>query len=482
MKWVDGRLKHNATADEIEAILRVGCDELFSYWPELDKLCVNFVASHKDFFAFNLREELDVAHVCDGLQFCVPNPTAPRGVHVAFGGAASRMAVSWLTYSPTNTSAVQWSLSPNGTVLGTAHGVQTTYLISAGYNHHVVITGLKPDTRYYYRCGDAQGGWSEVHSFVSATDQPRPFSIAVYGDMGVHNSRNTIARVKDLVNSSAIDWVLHVGDISYADDYAGNIYEYVWDRWFQRMDPLPASVPYMVGPGNHEFSCMHPLCAVYSANFTAYNHRFRMPGPESGSNTSMFYSFDYSLAHFISLSSETDYPYAPYASQFGNQLAWLERDLKQAASARSASRPWIIVFAHRPIYTSNAEYFDQPVGYAKYLQDSFEDLLHKYGVDLYIGAHEHSYERGYAIYRGQIVSKDYVNAGAPAYVVAGAAGCLEGLDPWPSARMPGWTATRYNDDMGYATLDIQPTTMTWTYRSSRDGVVRDRFTITKTRA
>jgi hypothetical protein len=178
--------------------------------------------------------------------------------------------------------------------------------------------------------------------------------------MGVHNSRNTVERVKALHNASAIDWVLHVGDISYslphaamrtrphvliawdrsvryADDYAGNIYEYVWDQWFKRMDPLPASVPYMVGPGNHEFSCMHPLCAVYSSNFTAYNHRFRynaalvgallhaytcvliitinrrldrMPGLESGSNTSMFYSFDYALAHFISLSSETDYPYA----------------------------------------------------------------------------------------------------------------------------------------------------------------------------
>ncbi len=35
-------------------------------------------------------------------------------------------------------------------------------------------------------------------------------------DMGVHNSRNTVQRVKGLVNSSAIDWVLHVGDISYA--------------------------------------------------------------------------------------------------------------------------------------------------------------------------------------------------------------------------------------------------------------------------
>jgi hypothetical protein len=35
--------------------------------------------------------------------------------------------------------------------------------------------------RYYYRCGDAQGGWSAQHSFTSAVDQPRPFSIAVYG-------------------------------------------------------------------------------------------------------------------------------------------------------------------------------------------------------------------------------------------------------------------------------------------------------------
>ncbi len=50
------------------------------------------------------------------------------------------------------------------------------------------------------------------------------------------------------------------------------------------------------------------------------------------------------------------------------------------------------------------------------------DLLNKYGVDLYIGAHEHSYERNYAIYRGQVMSKDYDNPGAPAYVVAGAAG------------------------------------------------------------
>ena len=59
---------------------------------------MDFVVAYRDFFAFNLREELDVDHVCQGLQFCVADKTVPRGVHVAFAGDPSRMAVSWLTY------------------------------------------------------------------------------------------------------------------------------------------------------------------------------------------------------------------------------------------------------------------------------------------------------------------------------------------------------------------------------------------------
>lgn len=49
-----------------------------------------------------------------------------------------------------------------------------------------------------------------------------------------------------------------------------------------------------------------------------------MPGWESGSNTSMFYSFDYGLAHFVSISSETDYPFAYVFLPFrGADDAWL---------------------------------------------------------------------------------------------------------------------------------------------------------------
>lgn len=46
-------------------------------------------------------------------------------------------------------------------------------------------------------------------------------------------------------------------------------------------------------------------------NFTTYQHRFRMPGSESGGVGNFWYSFDYGLAHFVSIDGETDFPYSP---------------------------------------------------------------------------------------------------------------------------------------------------------------------------
>ena len=62
----------------------------------------------------------------------------------------------------------------------------------------------------------------------------------------------------------AIDVVLHVGDISYADGYQPD-----WDLFLQKVEPVAAKVPYMVSPGNHE--------AFF--DFTSYRYRFQMPTP-----------------------------------------------------------------------------------------------------------------------------------------------------------------------------------------------------------
>lgn len=62
----------------------------------------------------------------------------------------------------------------------------------------------------------------------------------------------------------------------------------------------------------------------------------------------LFYSFDYGGVHFIAYSSEHD---------LNLQTAFIEADLAQAAARRSLV-PWVVVFAHRPIYCSTNDYFD----------------------------------------------------------------------------------------------------------------------------
>ncbi len=75
--------------------------------------------------------------------------------------------------------------------------------------------------------------------------------------------------------------------------------------------------------GNHEYTSWDPFLFFETHNFVVYNHRFMMPGSTSGAQKSMYYSFDYSNVHFISLSTETSYPDAP----FGSTLALLALSL-----------------------------------------------------------------------------------------------------------------------------------------------------------
>jgi hypothetical protein len=39
------------------------------------------------------------------------------------------------------------------------------------WNHHVILTELKENTRYYYRCGDPVAGWSKEYYFQVSTPQ-----------------------------------------------------------------------------------------------------------------------------------------------------------------------------------------------------------------------------------------------------------------------------------------------------------------------
>lgn len=158
------------------------------------------------------------------------------------------------------------------------------------------------------------------------------------------------------------------------------------------------------------------------SNFTAYNARFRMPSQESGGKMNMHYSFNYGNAHFISIDTETGFPGAPEEKRmvlpcggFGDQLNWLEADLK-AANENRAERPWIFVQGHHPMYQGSSINVE--------LQTAMEDLFYKYGVDVFFTGHAHHYERNLPVYKG-VTEPNYNTPRAPVHLLAGGAGCDE---------------------------------------------------------
>ena len=222
-----------------------------------------------------------------------------------------------------------------------------------------------------------------------------------------------------------------------------------------------------------------------------------MPSPESGGVLNMHYSFNYGSVHFISIDAETGYPGAAEETKyvlpcggFGDQLTWLENDLKKANEERTL-RPWILVAGHHPMY--------QGASINEDFQTAMEDLFYKYGVDVYFSGHVHQYERNLPVYQG-IPEPDYIDTVATTHVLIGGAGNDEmhhiqldrtqdpspheekGKTKWSESDEPGpWTVVTDVDDhvgIGKVTI-IDDSTLKFEYIRTMTGEVFDGMTITR---
>ena len=417
----------------------------------------------------------------------------PEQVHLAYAGEnGAGMSVSWHTALPSNT-IVHFgagSLSSNRT------GSSQSYIKDGGWHHRVVIDALPGDTEYTYRVdGDSvERTFRTASAAVDAT-----VTLAIFGDMGFENSTVRPMQLHDvsglkrhwsatftrdavlrLVQRDLVDAVWHVGDVGYADDgYTHGIgktrYEESYNGFMNWIEPIAASVPYHVSPGNHESECHSPACVLHQtslgkplSNFSAFNARWSMPYAESGGTSNMWYSFNAGPVHFVSLDTETDWPGAgeehtgdshiPWlrAGTFGRKgeyLAWLERDLAAADAARQR-RPWIVAGGHRP--------FEE-------LEATHGALFRKYGVDAYFAGHVHSYHREqYTKGNGSMLS-----------VVVGGAGCEE-MEQAPRSEARGhghasFSSKRYASGV----LKANRTELSWRLIDSEDGIELDAVSLTR---
>jgi hypothetical protein len=77
------------------------------------------------------------------------NPYEPLEQRIAYAGP-NGMMVSWSTHAKLDTPQVWYGESPFS-LYKMANGSSVTYPTSWVYENHVKITGLKPNTKYWYR-------------------------------------------------------------------------------------------------------------------------------------------------------------------------------------------------------------------------------------------------------------------------------------------------------------------------------------------
>lgn len=116
----------------------------------------------------------------------------PLRCGVLFINACTGMTVSWYTaVQGADPPTVLYGSSPHA-LNESAYGNTHAYSPSDGWFHDVVLTGLQPNTLYYYLIlAPAFNGTVPVYNFTTAraAGDTTPFSVLVVGDVGLVNSQ-----------------------------------------------------------------------------------------------------------------------------------------------------------------------------------------------------------------------------------------------------------------------------------------------------
>ena len=260
------------------------------------------------------------------------------------------------------------------------------------FDHVVTLTGLTPNTTYYYSVGSGAdtltGGPDYTFTTPPIAGTATNTRIWVLGDAGSSGSTAlpTVAQtgVRDAfytwTGARTPDLVLQLGD---------NAYESGTDAEFQKgvFNIYPAMLsktPFWSCLGNHETAHATAPSSGY-----AYFDIYTLPktGECGGvaSGTEHYYSFDYGNIHFICLDSMT-----ANRSPTGAMAVWLQSDLA------STTATWIICFFHHPPYTKGSHNSDTETELIQ-MRTNILPILEAGGVDLVLAGHSHCYERSFLL-------------------------------------------------------------------------------------
>ena len=221
-----------------------------------------------------------------------------------------------------------------------------------------VLTGLTPDTTYYFQVGDGTT-WSDIYSFKTASDDPAAeTNFFVFGDIQTTDTSRLEAAIGKIVESGTnYAFGIQTGD---AIDNTT-----VFSNWRPYLTVVNSKTLHGIDLvhvlGNHEY--------YGDADGLISKRIFSLPENEQGS----FYSVEYGSV------------YVGVLNNGGDLLAALE---EMKADAAQSDCIWKVLTLHEPIYGTEGEMNAET-------RLKAVELIQEAGIDFVFSGNDHTYARTY---------------------------------------------------------------------------------------
>ena len=298
-----------------------------------------------------------------------------RGPYLQNGNTTS-VTVRWRTDTNTE-SVVRYGTSA-------ANLSQTVQSLTKTNEHEIRLSGLQPNTKYFYAVGDADETLESGEDcfFITAPTSAKPTRVWLLGDPGTGTIEQK--QVRDayykFTGSRHTDLWLMNGDNAMNN---GNDFEFTAKLFAIYPDMLKKSVLWTAF-GNHEGGASN---AATQKGPYFVQHTYPTKGEAGGvaSGTESYYSFDYGNIHFVILEV-----FQSDRSIGSPQIEWLKKDL--AANKKD----WTVAIVHYPPYTRGTEHSDKVIN-MRQVRENMNPILEANGVDLVISGHAHVYQRSHFV-------------------------------------------------------------------------------------
>jgi hypothetical protein len=286
------------------------------------------------------------------------------------------------------------------------------------------------------------------------------FNIAAVGDWGCNsNTDKTVNSIK----AQSPELILGLGDYSYESSA---------DCWLDTIEPIynffnnPNANNMQISIGNHENSD--------SEDLTTYLNAFSLTR-----QFGQVYSFNFNNVHFLSMATEISY------SSGSSQNVFVKNDL--AAAAANPNIDWIIVYFHKPMYSSpnSCSSCDGESS----LRDIYHPIFDQYGVDIVLEGHAHDYQRSFPIkFNPNSKSNptitdtnrnNYIDPAGEIHAIVGTGG----VNFHSLSSQKSFIASQQSSRFGHLNIDIQNngTNLIGKFINNEGGIL-DQFTISKSGA